>query len=639
MLKKVATLCSELKMTIVSGVFFLLSLILLILKSVLGLEISPYLDPIWITIIISGYPLVYSAFFKLFKKKQISSALLITIAMIASLIIGEVFAAGEIAFIMAIGEILEDITVDKAKEGLNKLISLTPSVARVIDKEIEVMIETKDIKIGMVIRVLPGESIPVDGRIIKGSTSIDQRVITGESLPVDKTTGDLVFTGTTNCYGSIDIEVLKTQEDSSLQKMIKLVEDAENKKAPTERIADKWAGWLVPVALVIAIVVGIVVNSIIGNDDNQALIRAVTILVVFCPCALALATPTSVMAGIGQATKYGVIIKSGEVIEEMGKIDCIAFDKTGTLTYGNLEVSDLLSFNNVSNDKVLSIASSIEKYSEHPLACAICGYASENNSNIYEVNDFKMIPGLGVSGIINDDIHYCGNLKYIESLNISIDDNIYKSIDNLRNEGKAVVIVSNKNNIIGVIALSDVIRPEAKEIVRKLKKMNIDVVLLTGDHYTTANYFANQVGIDNIKAELLPEDKICEIKKLQKNGKKVAMIGDGVNDAGALKTANVGIAMGSIGSDITVEASGISLISDDIKKVPYLVQLSKSTFNTIKFNIITSMTLNIIAIILSTIGVLNPITGALFHNAGSVIVVLNAALVYNRNYLKKVKKI
>ena len=633
-MKKISDYLNSVKMTILSGVFLALSLALLITKNFVELSISPYLDPAWITIVISGFPLLYLAISRLVKRKWISSALLITVAMIASIIVGEVFAAGEVAFIMAIGSILEDKTVEKAKKGLNKLISLKPTTANLLLSD---GITTKEInvdyvKIGQKIRIFPGEIIPLDGKIVSGNTSVNQAVMTGESLPVDKTVNDLVYCGTTNLNGSIDIEITTLSSNSSLEKMIKLIEEAETKKAPSERIADKWATWLVPVAIAIAIIVGIVTNFTIGNENNIALIRAVTILVVFCPCALALATPTSVMAGIGQATKHGIIIKSGQVIEEMGKINCITFDKTGTLTEGKLQVSDVISFSNLSIERIIELAASLENKSEHPLAKAIVKKASL--SSILNVDNFIAIPGKGIKGTIDID-YLIGNERFLKENNIILSKEQLVKVDLLRKEGKALIFLASKNELLGVIGLSDTLRKEAISMVTKLKDLNIEVVLLTGDNKLTAEYFAKMVGINKVYSDLLPEDKVSKIIELQNEGYKVSHIGDGVNDAPSFKIANVGISMGGIGSDIAVDASGITLMNDNIENIPYLCVLAKSTFRTIKFNITMSMVINFVAILLSSFGLLNPITGALVHNVGSVLVVLNAALVYNRDYIKK----
>lgn len=638
-LSRVADFLAGLKMTIVAGVFLALSLALLITKNFVELNISPWLDPALITVVISGYPLLYLALSRLFKQRWVSSALLITVAMIASLCLAEVFAAGEVAFIMAIGAILEDKTAERAKKGLNNLIKLTPQTGRVLLKDGEKIVPASEIQSGMKLRVLAGETIPVDGKIISGTTSVDQSIMTGESLPVDKTEGDEVFCGTMNCYGSVDMVATNVGEDSSLQKMIRLLKEAENKKAPMQRIADKWATWLVPVAIAIAVIAGVVTCFVVGNENNAALIRAVTVLVVFCPCALVLATPTAVMAGIGQATKYGVLIKSGEAMESMGRANCIAFDKTGTLTFGKLSVSNVIAFGGISEGELLTKTAAVESRSEHPLGKAIVAYARERGIAMPEVENFAMLAGKGVSGIIDGETYYCGSRRYLEECGVAFDDESDEALDEMRREGKAVILVAGRRRLLGAIGLSDTMRPEAGETVRKLKTLGYEVVLLTGDHSETAQYFAEQVGITNIKAELLPQDKVTAVEELQQKGHRVCMIGDGVNDAPALKTANIGISMSAAGSDIATEAAGIALIGDDIEKLPYLCILARATLKTIKFSIALSMTINFVAIILSSLGLLTPITGAIVHNAGSIFVVLIAALLYDRKFIKKAEKL
>ncbi len=458
--------------------------------------------------------------------------------------------------------------------------------------------------------------------------------MTGESLPIDKTVGEEVFCGTINCFGSIDIKTTNVGEDSSLQKLINMVKEAENKKAPLQRIVDKWAVWLVPIALLIAVATFFITWGL-GSDLMVALNRAVTVLVVFCPCALALATPTCIMAAIGQATKHGVIIKSGEALEKMGKVDTIAFDKTGTLTYGKLEISDIISFNKtLTETDLLALTASAESKSEHPLGKAIVAHAKNSSLSLAETVDFQMDAGKGIFANVSGKKLYCGNEKYLLSSGSEISDKVYSALKKLRTQGKASILIASDGNCIGIIALSDVLRPTAKEMVRKLSDINTETVLLTGDNRKTADFFAKQVGITAVRGELLPEDKVANITLLQNEGKNVCMIGDGVNDAPALKTANVGIAMGSMGSDIAVEAADIALMGDDISKIPYLKRLSRSTLNTIKGNITASMCINLVAVTMSVLGLLNPITGALVHNAGSVLVVLNAALLYDRNFDK-----
>lgn len=621
MLKKLVDIFAGLPMTVVSGASLLLSLFLPAAGVVLPV------DPAWTAVIISGFPLLYLSLWRVVYNKgvsKISSALLITIAMFAAIAIGDLFAAGEVAFIMSIGAILEDRTVDRAKKGLKKLISLAPVQARRMENGNETMIQTDEIKIGDRLRVLPGEAIPADGKIIEGETSIDQSVMTGESLPVDKGPGEDVFCGTINRFGTIDITATKTSKDSSLQKLIFMVRDADKKQAPIQRIADKAASLLVPAALTVAMITGA------ATDD---IVRAVTVLVVFCPCALVLATPTAVMAAIGQAAKHGVVIKSGEALEKMGYVDTIAFDKTGTLTYGRLEVSDIISFDEkLSADELLLLVVSAEAKSEHPLGRAITEHAGKRNIPIIESTDFKMTPGRGISAESGGKKLFCGNEKYLAENGVGIGEKERIALEHLRGEGKASVLIACEGKAIGVVALSDALREDAAAMVSKLKAMGTNVVLLTGDNRRTAAYFAELTGITEVRAELLPEEKVTSVEELKRNGHKVCMIGDGVNDAPALKTADVSAAMGSMGSDIAIDAADIALMGDDISKIPYLKRLSAATVKTIKFSIALSMCINFAAVACSVAGILTPTTGALVHNAGSCFVVLIAGLLYDRKF-------
>ena len=630
MLKKLECFLAGLPMTIVAGVFLLLDLVPHLMEEFSGtpvqLSFLPF-DPAWVTVVISGIPLLYLAIWRIIHNpgiSKISSALLICIAMFAAIAIGDLFAAGEVVFIMAIGALLEEATTNRAKKGLKNLISLAPSKGRRLKDGKEEMIPAEEIRQGDILRILPGETIPVDGTIISGETSVDQSIMTGESLPVDKGVGEDVFCGTINRFGSIDISATKVGENSSLQKLIRMVQDAENKQAPMQRIADRVASWLVPAALLIA------VSAYVFSGN---IVTAVTVLVVFCPCALVLATPTAIMAAIGQATKHGVIIKSGEALEKMGKVDMIAFDKTGTLTYGRLDVSDTISFDEtISETDLLSLAASAEAKSEHPLGKAIAAYAKEKEVPVMETTAFRMTAGKGVFAETDNRSLLCGNEKFLIENGVSINSTVRSALERLRTQGKASILVAESQKCIGVIALSDVLRPEVKDMVSRLSDMHTRTVLLTGDHNKTAAYFAQQAGISEIRAELLPEEKVRSIEKLQAENHTVCMIGDGVNDAPALKTADVSVAMGSMGSDMAVDAAEIALMSDDISKIPYLKRLSDAAVRTIKTSITLSMCINFAAIVLSLMEILTPTTGALVHNAGSCFVVLIAALLYDRKF-------
>lgn len=615
-----------LKMTIVSGIFLGIAAILMFAH----IEVPQFLNPAWVTVFISGLPLLYLAVERLFYQKWVSSALLITIAMFASIFIGQVFAAGEVVWIMAVGALLEDWTVERAKRGLKNLIDLTPQKGRLIVNDSERMVPVEKIKMGDIIRILPGETIPIDGEIIDGNSSVNQAVITGESLPVDKEVGDEVYCGTMNMYGSIDIRATTPAEYSSLQKLIDLVRKADENQAPTQRIADRWATWLVPIAL------GIAILAWIATGDIE---RGVTVLVVFCPCALILATPTAIMAAIGQATKHGVLIKSGEALEILGGLNVLAFDKTGTLTYGKLEVSDIISLDDeFSENDILEIAAISEVLSEHPLAKAIIAKAESENLNFSKPEHFKMYPGKGVSAKSKGRDIFAGNLNFILDNKLMMSDSTGGMLEEFRKSGEASIIVGLNDKVIGLIGLSDVMREDAKEMIENLESLGAETVLLTGDYTKTGKYFAKRLGINKVYGDLLPEDKVRIIEDIKKSGKRICMIGDGINDAPALKIADVGVAMGSIGSDIAIDAADIALLGDDIEKIPYLKKLSNATLSTIKLNIVLSMVINAVAIACSILGLLNPITGAIVHNAGSCLVVLNAALLYDRKFDKYIKR-
>lgn len=626
MINKMKELFSGLHFTIISIAFFVLNVVLNLLK------IETVFKPVWISIFISSFPFLVGAVKNLMKCK-IKNSLLISIAVIASVFVGEYFAAAEIAILMAIGELLEDYTVDRAKKGLNDLISSTPKKAKKLIKTNdsytveEVPIE--EIENGDLIRVMPGEIISVDGIIKEGFSSIDQSILTGESLPVDKTVGDEVFCGSMNCFGSIDI-IAKDVENSSLQKFIDLVEKAEKEQTPMQTVIDRLAVKLVPTALLIAIAT-FVIMVLSKFDLYTSINRAVTVLVVFCPCALFLSTPTAVMASIGQASKHGVIIKTFNALEKLAKVNKIAFDKTGTLTYGKLNVNDIENFSEFSDEKIMSLISSLESKSEHPIAKSVTEYLDKKNIKKEVVENFKMKIARGVEGEILGNKYFCGNEKYFRENNINIKDNVKEKIEKYSSEAKNIILFGDEKEVLSIVTLSDILRENAKEMVEKLKSFEIEPLLLTGDNLSTAKYFSEKVGITNVKAELSPEEKFENIKSLKENN-VVCMIGDGINDAPALKLSDVSVAMGKTGSDISIESANIVLMGHDVSKIVYLKKLANATVKTIKFNIVASLLINFVAVILSVLGVLNPLVGAIVHNLGSILVILNASLLYDRKF-------
>lgn len=573
------------------------------------------IDPAWIAIILCGIPIVLEAIIGLVTEFDITADVLVALALISSLLIGETFAAGEVAFIMQLGALLEDLTVARARAGIEKLIHLTPRTARIIDDGAERIVPAEDVKIDQVIRVLPGETVPVDGIIISGNTSIDQAVMTGESLPVDKTVGDEVSSGTVNQFGSFDMKATKVGEDSSIQRMIRLVQSADADKAKIVTLADKWAVWVVIIALSAAILTYLI---------TKEPIRAVTILVVFCPCSLVLATPTAIMAGIGNVTKHGFLVKEGDALERLSKVTIITFDKTGTLTYGKPIVNHIENHSNLPDEEFYKLIASTELRSEHPLGKAIVsGYRNQFKGMIPEPDSFEMIPGKGVIANVSNNTVLVGNAELLADNEILVGD---KQITIYYDEGNTIIFVSINGKYAGFIALADELREDAKETILKVKKTGVIPVLLTGDHENAAKHIAGQLEISEYMAECLPEDKLNYITDQYTHGVNVCMIGDGINDAPALKKAYVGIAMGGVGSDIAVDAADIALINDDIKELPHLLELSKHMMNVIKVNLTFSMTLNFIAITLAITGILNPVIGALVHNAGSVLVISNSAL-------------
>lgn len=589
---------------ILSGISLLLSIF----------DVPMPINPAWIAIILCGVPIILEAIIGLVTAFDIKADVLVSLALIASVCIGEDFAAGEVAFIMQLGALLEDLTVAKARAGIEKLVHLTPQTARVISDGEEKIIPAEKVKIGDIVRVLPGESIPVDGVITSGQTSVNQAVMTGESLPVDKTSGDEVSSGTVNQFGAFEMKATKVGEDSSIQRMIKLVQSADAGKAKIVGIADRWATWIVIIALSAAALTWLITGEII---------RAVTILVVFCPCALVLATPTAIMAAIGNTTKHGFLVREGDALERLAKVSKITFDKTGTLTYGTPKVTETVSLSGYDKNEIYAYAAAVEKMSEHPLGKAIVKSYGEA---VKAVENFKMIPGEGVVGTVDNKEIKAGNLKLLfKNEESELRNKALTETEKYINAGSTVIYISVNDELAGYIVLSDTVREESKQTIKSLTKIGVRPVLLTGDNKNAANKIAHELGINEVYASCLPEDKLNYIDKSQKENQAVCMIGDGVNDAPALKAATVGIAMGGVGSDIAVDAADIALVDDEVKELPHLIRLSKRMMTTIKCNLTFSMALNFVAIVLAVTGILNPIVGALVHNAGSVLVIVNSA--------------
>ena len=539
-------------------------------------------------------------------------------------------AAFLITFV-TLGKWLEAKTKGKTSDAIKKLMSLQAKTARVIRDGVTVDMPIEKVVLGDIIIVRPGEKIPVDGIILKGSSAVDESMITGESLPVEKNIKDNVIGGTINKTGSFEFQALKIGSETTLSQIIRLVEDAQGSKAPIQAFADRISAVFVPVVIGIAILTFVIWYFLLGATLSFALMAFTAVIVIACPCALGLATPTAIMVGTGNGAENGILIKGGEPLEAACKINVIVFDKTGTITKGKPEVTDTDSFSNLSEDELLLIAASLEKQSEHPLAEAIYNFAQEENISLKEVTDFKAIPGHGVQGTINDVVYYFGNRRLIaDTLGLPIE-KYDRKISRLEEQGKTTMILATKDEILGTLSVADTVKETSKEAVEMLKKRGIEVYMITGDNEKTARAIAQQVGITNVLAEVLPQDKANEVKKLQDLGKKVAMVGDGINDAPALAQADLGIVMGS-GTDVAMEAGGIIIIKNDLRDVIHAIDLSKNTMNKIKQNMFFALFYNVIGIPIAArvlIGfglVLKPELAGLAMALSSVSVVGNSLL-------------
>ncbi len=577
-------------------------------------------DPAWVAIVLCGAPIVIEAFIAVVTEFDVKADLLVSLALIASVAIGEYFAAGEVALIMQLGGLLEELTVERAQRGIQRLVELAPRQARVVESGGKTRtIDADDAQLNQVVRVLPGETIPVDGIVLAGTTSVDESAVTGEPMPVDKQAGDEVSAGTVNQFGSVDVRATHVGEDSSIRRMARLVQSADAGKARIVRLADRWATWVVAGAIAAAVGVYLATGEIL---------RSVTVLVVFCPCSLVLATPTAIVAAIGNATKRGFLVKEGDALERLADVQRVIFDKTGTITVGKPEVVAAAPFAGVGLDEreLLSLTASAELRSEHPLGRAIVASARKKGLEPADPDAFAMEPGRGVTAKVAERAVSVGNVAMMSELGIDADAWDTALLARLHEAGNTPAFVAIDGRPAGIVALSDVVRPESRRTVEALVAADVEPVLLTGDNDAAAKAACSEVGIQAFRAGCRPEDKMAYIEQAEAKGTRCVMVGDGVNDAPALRRAFVGIAMGGVGSDVAVEAADIAIANNDISELPHLVELSRHTMRVIRANLAFSMALNFAAIILAFLAVLDPVSGALVHNCGSVFVILNSSL-------------
>ncbi len=567
--------------------------------------------------LVGGTPLFIFAAKGLIINRDITAGVMASVAMIAAIIVGEYSAAAIVVFMMSVGEWLENFTIAKADNALRDLAKLIPPEVTVIRNGQEQLVSIEQVAVGERVRIRTGERIGLDGEVADGHGSVNQAAITGEAMPVDKGIGDKLFAGTLNELGTLEFTVTRIGQDTTLGHIVKLVQDAQASKAPVQRVADKYAKILVPITFSIAILVYFLTGDIM---------RSITVLVVVCPCALVLATPTAVVAAIGNAAKRGILIKSGEIVEQVGKIDVVAFDKTGTLTLGKPVVSEVIAVNSVSADQILAYAATAEKFSEHPIGRALVAAGDNHSMKFGEPTDFNVLPGFGISAKVDGYRVTVGNRTLLTERGIPWSAKLESQASALELQGSTVIPVALDDQVAGLISLVDIPRMEAKQAIAELKKLGIqEIIMITGDNPRTAERITRELGIDRFYAEVLPQDKLKIIRDLQAQGRKVLFSGDGVNDAPALAAADIGVAMGLAGTDLALETADIGLMADEIERLPQIIALSRKTLSVIRQNVIFSMGMNVIAVILGGFGIIGPVIGAVMHELSALPVLANSS--------------
>jgi Cd2+/Zn2+-exporting ATPase len=571
-----------------------------------------------ISLIVGGYPILKSAVQALLIP-DLNVDTLVSIAAIAATSVGAYREAATVIFIMLVGESLERVTVGKARKAITSLIQLAPKTAWVRREEKEVQVPIEEVKAKEIVIVKPGERIPVDGKIISGCGSINQSMLTGESIPIEKGVGDRIYCGTINESGSCEIETTQIADDTKLAQIKRLILEAQAEKSPTQRVMDRFARYFIPAILLIALA-----TFLITGDS----LRAITILIVACPCALVLGTPTAVVAAIGNAARQGILIKGGAFLEQMGRLKILLMDKTGTLTHGRPKVVEMKTFDGLDEKEILYWAAIAEKRSEHPLARAILEKAEEVGLNIPHPEFFESFRGRGVKAQWNGKTITVGSSEMLKKEGIEIQESVEGL---LKSESTTSLLIALDRRLLGLISMGDTLREKAKTTIDRIRKEGVsEIWMLTGDSHQVADRIGKELGI-SYEAKLLPEEKVKRVKEWKRRGQTVAMVGDGINDAPALATADIGIAMGAVGTDVAIETADIALMTDELEKIPAVIQLSRKALRVIKENLLFAIVFNTIMVLLSAEGWVTMILGAVMHQASSLLVILNSMRLLRRN--------
>ncbi|MEQ1499873.1 MAG: cation-translocating P-type ATPase [Parcubacteria group bacterium] len=617
---KVSTLKVDLKklLTWVAGISVVTGFFLNLLDVDSAIVTAIY----YLAILSGGIYVIKGAWRGLSKQRFLNIDFLVVIASLGAVYLGELSEAAAVVFFFSLAEAFEDYGVNRSRRALQALLHKSPQTATLLLGNI---IQVNEVLVGQVVQVKPGELIPLDGKVIKGLSAVNEATITGESIPKDKREGDVVFAGTLNENGYLEIEVTKESKNSTFSKIITLVDQAQKAKASTQEFIDRFARYYTPSVVVIAFTIATVLPLVTGDPFSIWLERAIILLVIACPCALVISTPVAITSAIGGASRRGILIKGGKHLEELRNVRVIAFDKTGTLTLGEPYISDVVAFNGFSEKDVLEDAAGVEQFSSHPLSKSILAYAKEKGINPHTMENYQNITGKGGKAtcmVCNDLEHCVGNLKLMDAHGVSTKE-ILEKTEAFEREGKTVVLVSEGDKIMGALTISDRIKNDAKTTIQSLERVGVASVMLTGDNQHTASYVAETLGIKEAYGSLLPDDKVKKIQLLKDKYGSVAMVGDGVNDAPALALSNVGIAMGAKGSDVAIETADIALMNDNISNIPYVVGLSKKSIKTVKQNVTAALVSKIAFIVLAVFGISNLGIAIAADTGVAILVILN----------------